>query len=151
MSISARHHTFVKERNRWMDFTGLGTTLSTTGRYLKATIIFWLSCVVVTTKWLCCNYRYLRFFPDGQVIMLTTPEDPLSVVPRLRTRNTRYTFSYLARMDAANIKHNFTCWVPTLFGIVEFCFILQNGFSSARSLPSVAGHRQSNQSFCCCL
>ncbi|KAM9847846.1 F-box only protein 9 isoform 2-T2 [Aulostomus maculatus] len=34
-------------------------------------------------------YRYLRFFPDGSVIMLTTPEDPLSVVPRLRTRNTR--------------------------------------------------------------
>ncbi|XP_050932454.1 F-box only protein 9 isoform X1 [Lates calcarifer] len=34
-------------------------------------------------------YRYLRFFPDGHVIMLTTPEDPLSVVPRLRTRNTR--------------------------------------------------------------
>ncbi|XP_047206775.1 F-box only protein 9 [Girardinichthys multiradiatus] len=34
-------------------------------------------------------YRYLRFFPDGCVLMLTTPEDPLSVVPRLRTRNTR--------------------------------------------------------------
>ncbi|XP_012733284.2 F-box only protein 9 [Fundulus heteroclitus] len=34
-------------------------------------------------------YRYLRFFPDGFVLMLTTPEDPLSVVPRLRTRNTR--------------------------------------------------------------
>lgn len=34
-------------------------------------------------------YRYLRFFPDGSVVMLTTPEDPLSVVPRLRTRNTR--------------------------------------------------------------
>uniref|UniRef100_A0A8C5HJB5 F-box only protein n=1 Tax=Gouania willdenowi TaxID=441366 RepID=A0A8C5HJB5_GOUWI len=34
-------------------------------------------------------YRYLRFFPDGHVVMLTTPEDPLYVVPRLRTRNTR--------------------------------------------------------------
>jgi len=34
-------------------------------------------------------FRYLRFFPDGSVVMLTTPEDPLSVVPRLRTRNTR--------------------------------------------------------------
>ncbi|XP_072247198.1 F-box only protein 9 [Leuresthes tenuis] len=34
-------------------------------------------------------YRYLRFFPDGHVIMLTTPEDPLSVIPRLRTWNTR--------------------------------------------------------------
>lgn len=34
-------------------------------------------------------YRYLRFFPDGHVIMLTTPEEPLCVVPRLRTRNTR--------------------------------------------------------------
>lgn len=34
-------------------------------------------------------YRYLRFFPDGQVLMLTTPEDPLSVVPRLRTANSR--------------------------------------------------------------
>ncbi|CAL8257325.1 unnamed protein product [Lota lota] len=34
-------------------------------------------------------YRYLRFFPDGKVGMLTTPEDPLTVVPRLRSRNTR--------------------------------------------------------------
>ncbi|XP_041645789.1 F-box only protein 9 isoform X2 [Cheilinus undulatus] len=34
-------------------------------------------------------YRYLRFFPDGNVIMLTTPEDPLTIVPRLRTKNTR--------------------------------------------------------------
>ncbi|KAK2921950.1 F-box only protein 9 [Channa argus] len=34
-------------------------------------------------------YRYLRFFPDGYVVMLTTPEDPVSIVPRLRTRNTR--------------------------------------------------------------
>lgn len=34
-------------------------------------------------------YRYLRFFPDGQVLMLTTPEDPLTVVPHLRTKNTR--------------------------------------------------------------
>lgn len=33
-------------------------------------------------------YRYLRFFPDGHVIMLTTPEDPLTIVPRLR-KNTR--------------------------------------------------------------
>ncbi|CAB1457949.1 unnamed protein product [Pleuronectes platessa] len=34
-------------------------------------------------------YRYLRFFPDGKVMMLTTPEVPLSIIPRLRTRNTR--------------------------------------------------------------
>uniref|UniRef100_A0AAR2LI63 F-box only protein 9 n=1 Tax=Pygocentrus nattereri TaxID=42514 RepID=A0AAR2LI63_PYGNA len=34
-------------------------------------------------------YRYLRFFPDGQVMMLTTPEEPLATVPRLRSRNTR--------------------------------------------------------------
>uniref|UniRef100_A0A8C3AFD5 F-box only protein n=1 Tax=Cyclopterus lumpus TaxID=8103 RepID=A0A8C3AFD5_CYCLU len=34
-------------------------------------------------------YRYLRFFPDGHVVMLTTPEDPLLVVPRLRTKNIR--------------------------------------------------------------
>ncbi|XP_036236509.1 F-box only protein 9 isoform X1 [Molothrus ater] len=34
-------------------------------------------------------YRYLRFLPDGQVMMLTTPEDPQSIVPRLRTKNTR--------------------------------------------------------------
>uniref|UniRef100_A0A667Y2J0 F-box only protein n=1 Tax=Myripristis murdjan TaxID=586833 RepID=A0A667Y2J0_9TELE len=34
-------------------------------------------------------YRYLRFFPDGQVMMLTTPEEPLTIVPRLRSRNTR--------------------------------------------------------------
>uniref|UniRef100_A0A670I2G9 F-box only protein n=1 Tax=Podarcis muralis TaxID=64176 RepID=A0A670I2G9_PODMU len=34
-------------------------------------------------------YRYMRFFPDGQVMMLTTPEEPQSIVPRLRTKNTR--------------------------------------------------------------
>ncbi|EMP40236.1 F-box only protein 9 [Chelonia mydas] len=34
-------------------------------------------------------YRYMRFFPDGQVMMLTTPEDPPSIVPRLRTKNAR--------------------------------------------------------------
>lgn len=34
-------------------------------------------------------YRYLRFFPDGHVLMLTTPEDPLTIVPHLRTKNTR--------------------------------------------------------------
>ncbi|XP_016112270.1 F-box only protein 9 isoform X2 [Sinocyclocheilus grahami] len=34
-------------------------------------------------------YRYLRFFPDGQVMMLTTPEDPLVTVPRLRSKNSR--------------------------------------------------------------
>lgn len=34
-------------------------------------------------------YRYLRFFPDGQVMMLTTPEDPLVTVPRLRSNNSR--------------------------------------------------------------
>lgn len=42
-------------------------------------------------------YRYLRFFPDGQVMMLTTPEDPLVTVPRLRSRNTR--------MDSVLIGH----------------------------------------------
>ncbi|XP_008320269.1 F-box only protein 9 [Cynoglossus semilaevis] len=34
-------------------------------------------------------YRYFRFFPDGYVLMLNTPEDPLSVVPCLRSRNPR--------------------------------------------------------------
>uniref|UniRef100_A0A4W3JBG2 F-box only protein n=1 Tax=Callorhinchus milii TaxID=7868 RepID=A0A4W3JBG2_CALMI len=34
-------------------------------------------------------YRYLRFFADGQAMMLTTPEDPQTVVPRLCTRNPR--------------------------------------------------------------
>ncbi|XP_076019275.1 F-box only protein 9 isoform X2 [Genypterus blacodes] len=34
-------------------------------------------------------YRYLRFFSDGHVMMLTTPEDPLTVIPRLRNRGTR--------------------------------------------------------------
>ncbi|XP_039546430.1 F-box only protein 9 [Pimephales promelas] len=34
-------------------------------------------------------YRYLRFFPDGQAMMLTTPEDPLAAVPRLRSKNSR--------------------------------------------------------------
>lgn len=34
-------------------------------------------------------FRYLRFFPDGQVMMSTTPEDPLVTVPRLRSNNSR--------------------------------------------------------------
>ncbi|KAM4834774.1 F-box only protein 9 [Thomomys bottae] len=34
-------------------------------------------------------YRYIRFFPDGHVLMLTTPEEPPSIVPRLRTRSPR--------------------------------------------------------------
>lgn len=31
-------------------------------------------------------YRYLRFFSDGQVMMLTTPEEPQTIVGRLRTK-----------------------------------------------------------------
>lgn len=31
-------------------------------------------------------YRYLRFFSDGQVLMLTTPEEPQTIVGRLRTK-----------------------------------------------------------------
>ncbi|XP_051936506.1 F-box only protein 9 isoform X1 [Hippocampus zosterae] len=42
-------------------------------------------------------YRYLRFFPDGTVLMLTTPEEPLSIVPRLRTQN--------VRLDAVKFGH----------------------------------------------
>ncbi|XP_069462224.1 F-box only protein 9 isoform X2 [Ambystoma mexicanum] len=34
-------------------------------------------------------YRYMRFFSDGLVMMLTTPEEPQSIVSRLRTRNPR--------------------------------------------------------------
>ncbi|CAJ0930521.1 unnamed protein product [Ranitomeya imitator] len=32
---------------------------------------------------------YEVFFPEGQIIMLTTPEDPQTIVPRLRTKNSR--------------------------------------------------------------
>ncbi|XP_068183251.1 F-box only protein 9 isoform X1 [Antennarius striatus] len=42
-------------------------------------------------------YRYLRFFPDGQVIMMTTPEDPLTIVPYLNHHN--------SRMDSALFGH----------------------------------------------
>lgn len=31
-------------------------------------------------------YRYIRFFPEGKVLMLTTPDDPLTALPNLRTR-----------------------------------------------------------------
>ncbi|XP_040284493.1 F-box only protein 9 isoform X1 [Bufo bufo] len=34
-------------------------------------------------------YRYMRFFPDGPIIMLTTPEEPQTIVPRLKTKNSR--------------------------------------------------------------
>lgn len=34
-------------------------------------------------------YRYLRFFPEGQVLMLTTPDDPVSSLGHLKTRSPR--------------------------------------------------------------
>uniref|UniRef100_A0A914VYC8 F-box protein Hrt3/FBXO9 C-terminal domain-containing protein n=1 Tax=Plectus sambesii TaxID=2011161 RepID=A0A914VYC8_9BILA len=34
-------------------------------------------------------YRFIRFFSDGTIIMVTTPEDPGSAVPLLRSRNPR--------------------------------------------------------------
>lgn len=42
-------------------------------------------------------YRYLRFFPDGQVMMLTTPDEPQVTVPQLRSRN--------ARMESVLVGH----------------------------------------------
>ncbi|XP_040205755.1 F-box only protein 9 isoform X1 [Rana temporaria] len=42
-------------------------------------------------------YRYMRFFPDGQIIMMTTPEEPQTFVPRLRSKN--------ARIDAMLLGH----------------------------------------------
>lgn len=86
-STSARQRTCAKERNHWMASTGLGTKSSTTGGCLIVFVVWFLSCICYS--W-CSSHRYLRFFPDGQVIMLTTPEDPLAVVHRLRTKNTRY-------------------------------------------------------------
>jgi F-box protein 9 len=35
-------------------------------------------------------YRYLRFFSDGEVLMLTTPDDPTMVLPHIRYCNSRY-------------------------------------------------------------
>ncbi|XP_075228192.1 F-box only protein 9 isoform X2 [Lycorma delicatula] len=35
-------------------------------------------------------YRYLRFFPEGKVLMLTTPDDPLSSLGHLRSRSPRH-------------------------------------------------------------
>ncbi|XP_012937042.1 F-box only protein 9 [Aplysia californica] len=34
-------------------------------------------------------YRYVRFFPDGHVLMLVSPEDPLQTLPKLRHRNSK--------------------------------------------------------------
>lgn len=34
-------------------------------------------------------YRYLRFFPDGSVLMLTTPEDPYCSLPRLKAKSSK--------------------------------------------------------------
>ncbi|XP_076361331.1 F-box only protein 9 isoform X1 [Tachypleus tridentatus] len=36
-------------------------------------------------------YRYLRFFPDGLVFMLTTPDDPYQSLAKLRHRKVRHT------------------------------------------------------------
>lgn len=52
----------------------------------------WLSVKLSSHSWV-CDHRYLRFFPDGQVVMLTTTEDPQAIIPRLRTKKTRYSFS----------------------------------------------------------
>ncbi|PIO29256.1 hypothetical protein AB205_0189600 [Aquarana catesbeiana] len=43
-------------------------------------------------------YRYMRFFPDGQIIMLTTPEEPQTIVPRLRTKNPRLLCTYFIKI-----------------------------------------------------
>lgn len=55
--------------------------------------MLYIVCVVVLVFFFL--FRYIRFFPDGHVMMLTTPEEPQSIVPRLRTRNTRQCF-YIA-------------------------------------------------------
>jgi F-box protein 9 len=31
-------------------------------------------------------FRYIRFFPEGRVLMLTTPDDPYTTIPQLRSR-----------------------------------------------------------------
>lgn len=35
-------------------------------------------------------YRYLRFFPDGIALMLTTPDDPYTSLAKLRSRNPKH-------------------------------------------------------------
>lgn len=79
-----------------MGSTGHGIKLSTTGRLTRTvltlavlSVITWLELLIV------CVCRYLRFFPDGRVMMLTTPDDPLVSVPRLRSRNTRFGLNLL--------------------------------------------------------
>lgn len=32
-------------------------------------------------------YRYMRFFPEGKVLMLTTPDDPTTSIPKLRCQS----------------------------------------------------------------
>ncbi|KAH9492604.1 F-box only protein 9 [Bulinus truncatus] len=34
-------------------------------------------------------FRYVRFFPDGVVLMLVSPEDPLQSLPKLKIRNSK--------------------------------------------------------------
>lgn len=36
-------------------------------------------------------YRYIRFFPDGLIFMMTTPDDPAQSVGKLKTRSTNRT------------------------------------------------------------
>uniref|UniRef100_A0A7N6A601 F-box only protein n=1 Tax=Anabas testudineus TaxID=64144 RepID=A0A7N6A601_ANATE len=50
-------------------------------------------------------YRYLRFFPDGHVIMLTTPEDPLCVVPRLPRMENADNQKHSNTMDSVLLGH----------------------------------------------
>ncbi|MEQ2201157.1 hypothetical protein XENOCAPTIV_008443, partial [Xenoophorus captivus] len=84
----------LQEEQNGAVYEELGIMLSTTGQLLFIHVSMkrlagccWIKRSSTTSQH---RYlRYLRFFPDGCVLMLTTPEDPLSVVPRLRTRNTR--------------------------------------------------------------
>lgn len=42
-------------------------------------------------------YRYLRFFPDGVVLMLTTPDDPNASLSKLRHRHPKHTAVLVGR------------------------------------------------------
>ncbi len=85
-------------------------------------------CSELIRLWRELIFRYLRFFPDGQVMMLTTPEDPLVTVPRLRSNNSRYPFSELNLSESTFLGHvpslsrswssMSTGWIPSCLAII---------------------------------
>ncbi|KAK9541653.1 hypothetical protein VZT92_001680 [Zoarces viviparus] len=85
-------------------------------------------------------YRYLRFFPDGHVVMLNTPEDPLLVVPRLRTKNIRMDSVLLGHFRLSQETDNQTKVFAVCKKMEKATEFQRNRFSRRNPPPPEAEH-----------